>query len=121
VTTFIVLGSLALAGYVAAYAVLVGSVVSSTVSTVTSISQLDRSYTTLSDSLDTWEQATASCDKNLPCVTKQDSNAASAFNTFLRPAGKHTRAGRRRRGQGPAERGRRDGRSGLHSAEQDHH
>jgi hypothetical protein len=82
VTTFIVLGSLVLAGYIAAYAVLIGSVVSSTVSTVTAISQLDRSYTTLSDSLDTWEQATASCDKNLPCVTKQDSNAASAFNTF---------------------------------------
>ncbi len=82
VTTFIVLGSLVLAGYIAGYAVFIGSVVSSTVSTVTAISQLDRSYTTLSDSLDTWEQATASCDKNLTCVTKQDSNAASAFNTF---------------------------------------
>ena len=81
-TTFIVLGSLFLVAYVALYSVIVGSAVSTTVDSVTAIRQLESSHTALSNSLDAWEQATTDCDHNLACVTKQDGNAASAFNTF---------------------------------------
>jgi hypothetical protein len=84
-TTFIVLGVLFLVGYVAIYGVIVRSAVNSasgTATAVTAINQLDSSYTTLTHSLDAWEQASASCDQNLACVTKEDTKAASAFSTF---------------------------------------
>lgn len=81
-TTFIVLGSLILVAYIVIYAVIIGSAVSDTQTATTAISQLNRSYTTLTNSLNTWEQATTSCNQNLACVTSQDSKAAAAFNTF---------------------------------------
>ena len=82
VTTFIVLGSVALVGYIALYAALIGSTVSSTESAVTAANQLNSSYTTLTNSLNTWEQASTNCKGNLACVTKEDGKAASAFDTF---------------------------------------
>jgi hypothetical protein len=82
VTTFIVLGSLTLVGYIALYAVLIGSAVNSTENAVTAANQLNSSYATLTNSLNAWEQATTNCKQNLACVTKEDGKAASAFNTF---------------------------------------
>ena len=80
------LGALFLGGY---YSVIVSvsaansvNSVSDTATAVTAINQLDSSYTTLTNSLNAWEQATTSCDQNLACVTKEDTKAASAFNTF---------------------------------------
>jgi hypothetical protein len=84
-TTFIVLGALFLAGYGAIYSVIIGSTVNSvndTATAVSAISRLDSSYTTLTNSLNAWDQATTNCDQNLTCVTREDSKAASAFNTF---------------------------------------
>jgi len=63
----------------------VGSVsnsVSNTVSTINAASKLSSSYSTLSTHLSAWEKATADCNGNLTCVTKQDTNAASVFTTF---------------------------------------
>jgi hypothetical protein len=82
VTTFIVLGSVTLVGYIALYAALIGSTVSSTENAVTAANQLNSSYTTLTNSLNTWGQATTNCKQNLACVTKEDGKAASAFDTF---------------------------------------
>jgi hypothetical protein len=84
-TTFIVLGSLFLVAYIAIYGVFIGSAVSNvgdTADAVTAISQLNTSYTALTNSLDSWEQATTNCDQNLTCVTKADGKAVVAFNTF---------------------------------------
>ncbi len=84
-TTFIVLGSLVFAGYVVAYALLIGSTVgqvSDTATAITAINQLDSSYTTLSDKMSALEQSSSSCDHNLTCVQGQDSKAASAFTAF---------------------------------------
>jgi hypothetical protein len=44
--------------------------------------QLRTSYTTLSNSLDAWHQATVNCGQNLTCVTRQDGKAAALFTTF---------------------------------------
>ncbi|MDX6419607.1 MAG: hypothetical protein QOG28_4227 [Trebonia sp.] len=82
VTTFIVLGSLILVGYIALYAALIGSTVSSTENAVAAANQLNSSYTTLTNSLNAWDQASTNCKGNLACVTKEDGKAASAFNTF---------------------------------------
>jgi hypothetical protein len=82
VTTFIVLGSLTLVGYIALYAALIGSTVSSTENAVAAANQLNSSYTTLTNSLNAWDQASTNCKGNLACVTKEDGKAASAFNTF---------------------------------------
>jgi hypothetical protein len=82
VTTFIVLGSLALVAYVVIYTVFLGSVVNNTQTAVTATRQLNSSYASLSNSVTALDQATASCGQNLTCVTKQDSTAASAFTTF---------------------------------------
>jgi hypothetical protein len=82
VTTFIVLGSLFLVGYIVLYAVLIGSAVSNSQNAVTAANQLNSSHATLTNSLNAWERATTNCNQNLPCVTKQDSKAASAFSTF---------------------------------------
>ena len=79
-TTFIVLGALVLIGPQAAATVI--RTVHGTVSTVNAVHQLDTSYTTLSNSLGAWEQATTDCDKQLACVTRQDGTAAGAFDTF---------------------------------------
>ena len=82
VTTFIVLGSLFLVGYIALYAVIVNVAVSSTVNTVNTVNTLNTNYTALSTNLDSWEKATTSCNGNLTCVTSQDGKAAHLFATF---------------------------------------
>jgi hypothetical protein len=82
VTTFIVLGALFLVGYIASYALIVGALVSSAVPQVSTATQLSSDYTTLSDGLDAWKQATTDCHKNLTCVTGQDGKAANLFVTF---------------------------------------
>jgi hypothetical protein len=85
VTTFIVLGSLLVVAYIALYVTLIGSTVGAIggdIPAAIAISQLNSSYATLTNSLTTLEQAATSCDQNLTCLTKNDSKAASAFNTF---------------------------------------
>ena len=84
-TTFIVLGSLLVVAYIALYVTLIGSAVGAANGNITAaiaISQLNSSYATLTNSLTTLDQASTSCDQNLTCLTKNDSKAASAFNTF---------------------------------------
>jgi hypothetical protein len=84
-TTFIVIGVLFFAGYIAFYVAVIGSAVSSATNNNTAANatdQLNTSYNTLTGTLTTWEQATTSCNQNLTCVTKEDTTAASAFNAF---------------------------------------
>ena len=59
----------------------IASSVGTTQTATTAISQLDDSYTTLTNTLDSLKSATE-CDQNLACVTAQDTQAAAAFNTF---------------------------------------
>jgi hypothetical protein len=83
-TTFIVLGSLFLVLLVVFYAVVIASGVSSISNDATAadaISQLNLSYTTLTNSVDSVKSA-AACDQNLTCVTQQDTKAANAFMGF---------------------------------------
>ena len=85
VTAFIVLGSLFLIVYIAAYALIIGSAVSSVSANgtaVTAITQLNSSYTTLSDAVTAGAQAQSDCNQNLTCITKQDGKDASAFEAF---------------------------------------
>ncbi len=46
------------------------------------IDQVNASYGTLTSNLNKWQAAVAACDKNLTCVTKADSNAATYFSAF---------------------------------------
>lgn len=85
VTTFIVIGSLFVAGYGVLYGVLIGSAVSSansTASAITADNQLNTAYTALSNRMTALQQASSSCDQNLTCVQKEDTQAAAAFTTF---------------------------------------
>jgi hypothetical protein len=84
-TAFIVIGSLIAVLYIALFVVLIASASSSANNNNTASNatiQLSNSYTALTTSLTTWEQATTACDQNLTCVTKEDSTAASAFKAF---------------------------------------
>jgi Domain of unknown function (DUF4389) len=82
VTTFIVLGSVFLVIYIGLYAVLGNAAANRTIDTVSTVNQLNTSYTALSNGLHAWDTATINCDHNLTCVTKQDSKAASLFTTL---------------------------------------
>jgi hypothetical protein len=89
VTTFIVLGSVFLVGYIGLYILSIYALVNSTSTTlntvnnsITTARQLDTDYTALSNGLHTWETATKSCDNNLTCITKQDTTAANLFTTL---------------------------------------
>jgi Domain of unknown function (DUF4389) len=84
-TVFVVLGAVLLVVYVALYSVLIGSAVNGADNTQlanTALSQLNTSATTLSNQVASVEQATASCDHNLTCVTAQDRKLAGDFSTF---------------------------------------
>jgi hypothetical protein len=82
---FIVLGVLSWGGYVALYAALVASGVSS-VNNIemadNAVSSMNSSYGTLSSKLSQWENATTACNHKLTCVTGADSTAASDFSKF---------------------------------------
>jgi hypothetical protein len=83
VTTFIVLGVLVLVGYVAFYALIIGSAVRSANNGAATVSQLGGSYIALTNSLNSVDQATSKCGADdLTCVTSQDGKAATAFATF---------------------------------------
>ena len=82
VTTFIVLGSLFLAGYLALYGVLIGSAVSRVDNTVTTINQLDGYHHTLVTTSEVLHKADKACDRKLACFTKVDGKYADAFQTF---------------------------------------
>ena len=83
VTTFIVIGALVLVGYVAFYVVVIGSVVRSTDNNAAAIEQLGGSYVTLTNNLNSLDQAASKCAADdLACVTKQDGKAATAFSAF---------------------------------------
>ncbi|HEY0936486.1 MAG TPA: DUF4389 domain-containing protein [Trebonia sp.] len=82
VTTFIVLGSLFLAGYLALYAVLIGSTVGRVDRTVTTISQLNGYHHTLVTTSEALDKAAKACGQELACVTKVDGQYAGAFQTF---------------------------------------
>jgi hypothetical protein len=84
-TAFIVIGSLIAVLYIALFVALIASTAGSRNNNNTASNamiQLSNSYTALTTSLTTWEQATTACDQNLTCVTKEDSTAASAFKAF---------------------------------------
>jgi Domain of unknown function (DUF4389) len=84
-TAFIVIGSLIAVLYIALFIGLIASAARSANNNNTASNamiQLSNSYTALTTSLTTWEQATTACDQNLTCVTKEDSTAASAFEAF---------------------------------------
>jgi hypothetical protein len=84
-TAFIVIGSLIAVLYVALFVALIAAAARSANNNNTASNamiQLSNSYTALTTSLTTWEQATTACDQNLTCVTKEDSTAASAFEAF---------------------------------------
>jgi uncharacterized protein DUF4389 len=80
-TAFIAIGGLILIGYAAARVRTINSA-TRTDAAIAATTQLNSSYDTLSNNLDTWQQASINCDKNLTCVTGQDTKAASAFGTF---------------------------------------
>ncbi len=85
VTAFIALGGLIIIGSgVGDYEITKSTLnsASNTVATVASISQVNGSYDALSNSLTTWQQASADCDKKLACVTGQDAKVASACGKF---------------------------------------
>jgi hypothetical protein len=88
VTTFIVLGSLFVVGYVAAYALVIASVaklstsVNDPATAITAISQLNSSYSTLTDRMDGISQAASSCGQSLACVHQQDQKASTASIGF---------------------------------------
>lgn len=46
------------------------------------IDMVNSSYSTLTAKMNQWEAAVSACDQNLTCVTKEDANAATYFNTF---------------------------------------
>jgi hypothetical protein len=78
-----VLGAVVLAGYVAFYVVLVGTVVRSVNNGASAVNQLTGSYYALTNSLNAVDQATSKCGADdLACVTGQDGKAATAFSTF---------------------------------------
>jgi hypothetical protein len=84
-TVFVVLGAVLLVCYVAFYSVFVGRVVTnvdSTATASTALHQLNTADTALSNEVASAEQATASCDQNLTCITQQDRKLASDFSTF---------------------------------------
>jgi len=69
----------------ALYSVFVGSAISNAGNTVmanAALHQLNTAATTLSNQVASGEQATASCDHNLTCVTQQDRKMAADFSTF---------------------------------------
>lgn len=88
-TSFIALGALVFVALLVVCIVLisatVGSVsnsVSNAMTTINAANKLSSSYSTLSTHLNAWEKATTDCNGNLTCITKQDTIAASVFNTF---------------------------------------
>jgi hypothetical protein len=88
VTTFIAIGALVLVGYVAFYVVVIGSVVRSTDNNAAAIERLGGSYVTLTNNLNSLDQAASKCAADdLACVTKQDGKAATAFSDFSAQAG----------------------------------
>jgi hypothetical protein len=83
VTTFIVIGALVLVGYVAFYVVVIGSAVRSADNNAAAIEGLGGSYVTLTNNLNSLDQAMSKCGADdLACVTKQDGKAATAFSAF---------------------------------------
>jgi uncharacterized membrane-anchored protein YitT (DUF2179 family) len=79
---FIVLGMLTGVGYAILYTLVITSGVSDTVTTVNAINSMKASYSSLTQSMTKWENATAACHSSLSCVTAVDGTVAGDFSGF---------------------------------------
>jgi Domain of unknown function (DUF4389) len=75
---FLALGAVAIVAYTVVMIVVVGSAGSR----VNAVNQVSQAHTTLVSTVNALQTATAACQNNVSCVTKQDGKAADAFLAF---------------------------------------
>jgi Domain of unknown function (DUF4389) len=75
---FLALGVVAIAAYTVVMIVVVGSAGSR----VNAVNQVSQAHTTLVSTVNALQTATAACQSNVSCVTRQDGKAADAFLAF---------------------------------------